>query len=174
VEDRELIALSGATMAWPLIVSAQQAAKIPRIGYLAASLRIDRHLQEAFLERLRELGYVDGRNVLIEYRDANGQLGQLPSLAAELVHLDLDLIFSSSSVGLRAVQQATSTTPIVSPVIGDPVGDGYAVTLARPGKKHNRVDKSRPEHDAQTPGTPQGDGPRHFSRSRLPAAEHRY
>ena len=130
---REFIALSGAAMACPLTTSAQQAAKIPRIGYLVTNFRINRHLYDPFLERLREFGYVEGRNLVIEYRDAEGQLARFPDLAAELVRLDLDLIISSSSMGLRAVQRATSTIPIVCPVIGDPVGDGYAVNLARPG-----------------------------------------
>jgi putative ABC transport system substrate-binding protein len=76
---------------------------------------------------------VEGRNLVIEYRDAEGQLARFPDLAAELARLDLDLIVSLSSMGLRAVNQATSTIPIVCPNIGDPVGDGYAVSLARPG-----------------------------------------
>jgi putative ABC transport system substrate-binding protein len=133
MKRREFIALIGAAAAWPLTASAQQAAKISHIGYLVGSLRTDPHLSDAFLERLHELGYVDGGNLTIEYRDADGQLDRLPGLAAELVRLDLHLIFTASSVGPRAVQQATSTIPIVCPVIGDPVGDGLAVSLARPG-----------------------------------------
>jgi putative ABC transport system substrate-binding protein len=131
---REFIALSGAAMVWPLTASAQRAAKIPRIGYLGTNLRNDKtHWREQFLKRLRELGYEDGRNLAIEYRDAEGQLDQLPGLAAELAHLDLDVIFSSSSLGLRALHQATSIIPIVCPFIGDPINDGFAVSLARPG-----------------------------------------
>jgi len=98
---RKFIALSGAAMVWPLTASAQQAAKIPRIGYLGTNLR-DEHFREPFLERLRELGYEDGRNIVIEYRDAKGQLDRLPGLAAELARLDLDLIFAPSSLGVRA------------------------------------------------------------------------
>ena len=82
---------------------------------------------------MHELGYEEGRNVIIDYRDANGQVDRLAELATELVRLDVDLIFSNSQ-GLAAAYQATSTIPIVSPVIVDPIGDGYAVSLARPGR----------------------------------------
>jgi hypothetical protein len=76
---------------------------------------------------------VDDRNLVIEYRDAEGQLDQLPGLAAELARRDLDVIISSSSWGVRAAHQATSTMPIVSPLICDPVDDGFAISLAGPG-----------------------------------------
>jgi len=87
MERREFISLIGSRIAWSLAASAQQTAKIPRIGYLATNFRINRHLYEAFLERLRELGYVDGRNLVIDYRDAEGQLDRLPALATELARL---------------------------------------------------------------------------------------
>src|SRR5262249_51275858 len=109
------------------------AAKMPRIGLLGIKAQDSPHLLDAFLERMRELGYEDGRNILIIYRDANDQVEQLPGLATELVRLDVDLIFSNS-LGLAAVYRATSTIPIVSPVILDPVGDGFAASLARPGR----------------------------------------
>jgi putative ABC transport system substrate-binding protein len=104
------------------------------MGYLDTNRRTNQNLRDAFLDRLRELGYVDGRNLVIEYRDANGRVDQFPGLAAELVGLDLDLIFASNSLSLHAVHRATSTIPIVSPVIIDAIGDGYAVSLARPGR----------------------------------------
>ena len=116
---------------WPITANAQHTAKNPRIGYLVTNFRVNRHLYEPFLERLRELGYEDGRNLVIEYRDAEGQLDRFPGLAAELARLDLDVIIVSSSLGVYAVQRATSTMPIVCPLIGDPVGDGFAVSLAR-------------------------------------------
>src|SRR5262249_46626291 len=133
LKRRQFIPLSGAALAWPLIASAQQTTKIPRTGYLVTNFRINRPLYEAFVERLRELGYVDGRNLVIEYRDAEGQLDRFPRLAAELARLDPDVIIASGTLGARAVQQATSTIPIVFPLLGDPVGDGFAVSLARPG-----------------------------------------
>src|SRR5262245_17897234 len=152
MKRRAFIAVLGsAAMVWPLTVRAQQVAIIPRVGYLVTNFRINRPLYEAFLERLRELGYVDGRNLVIEYRDAEGQLDRLPGLAAELGRLDLDVIIASSSLGLRAVQQATSTIPIVSPLIGDPVADGFAVSLARPGGNINGADVCRPRAGPQTP-----------------------
>jgi putative tryptophan/tyrosine transport system substrate-binding protein len=132
LKRRQFIVLSGAAMMWPRTARGQRAAKIPRIGYLATNLQIDQHLRNPFLERLRELGYEDGRNILIEYRDAKGQLNRFPGLAAELARLDLDLIFAPSSLSVRAVHQETSTVPIVSALMGDPVGDGYAISLAQP------------------------------------------
>jgi ABC-type uncharacterized transport system substrate-binding protein len=133
VRRRQFIALVGGAAVWPITANAQQTAKIPRIGYLVTNFRVNRHLYEPFLERLRELGYEDGRNLVIEYRDAEGQLDRFPGLAAELARLDLDVISVSSSLGVYAVQRATSTIPIVCPLMGDPVGDGFAVSLARPG-----------------------------------------
>ena len=133
MKRRQFIASSGAAMAWPLTARAPHAAKIPRIGLLGVKSPNSPHLLDGFLERMRELGYEEGKNVLIEYRGSNGRADRLAGLAAELVRLDVDLIFSNSQ-GLAAAYQATSTIPIVSPVILDPVGDGYAVSLARPGR----------------------------------------
>jgi putative tryptophan/tyrosine transport system substrate-binding protein len=135
---REFIALGSAVVACPLAAGAQHAARIPHIGFLGINRRRPfspgaPRLLEVFLARLHELGYEEGRNIVIEYRDPNGEYDRLPGLAAELARLELDLIFPSSSLGLRAVRQATSTIPIVSPVMMDPVGDGYAISLARPG-----------------------------------------
>jgi putative tryptophan/tyrosine transport system substrate-binding protein len=115
-----------------LTASAQRVTKIPRIGYLETNRQVSQRLRDAFLGRLSQLRYEDGRNVEIQYRDAKGQLDRFPDLAAELVRLDPDLIFAGSSLGVRAVRQATSTIPIV-PLMGDPVGDGYAISLAHPG-----------------------------------------
>ena len=84
--------LAGGLLAAPLAAEAQQAAKIPRIGYLATSLAGSPHVTEAFLQGLRDLGYVEGRNVVIEYRDAEGKFERLPALAAELVALKVDVI----------------------------------------------------------------------------------
>jgi putative ABC transport system substrate-binding protein len=84
---REFIALISAVAAWPLTASAQQTTKIPRIGYLVTDVRKYQRLYDAFLERLRELGYMEGRNLVVEYRDAEGQLARFPDLAAELAVL---------------------------------------------------------------------------------------
>jgi ABC-type uncharacterized transport system substrate-binding protein len=133
VKRRELFALLVGAATWPLTARAQTAARIPRVGFLELNRRNSPHLRDAFLKRLHELGYEEGRNVLIEYRDANGQADQLSALVTELVGLDVDVIFANS-LGLAAVHKATSTIPIVSPVIVDPIGDGYATSLARPGQ----------------------------------------
>src|SRR6266581_8867661 len=115
MKRREFIALlSIAAMAWPLGASAQQAAKVPRIGYLSGNLAANPHLPEAFRQGLRDLGYVEGRNVVIEYRDAEGKNERLPALAAELVALKVDVIVAAAGTlaGLAA-KQATRTVPIV-------------------------------------------------------------
>ncbi len=120
-------------VAAPLAAEAQQAAKIARIGYLAASLAGSPHLHEAFLQGLRDLGYVEGRNVVIEYRDAEGKFERLPALAAELVALKVDVIVALSTLAAQAAKQATRTLPIVFIAVGDPVTSGLVTSLARPG-----------------------------------------
>ena len=112
---------------------AQQAAKIARIGYLAANLAASPHLPEAFRQGLRDLGYVEGRNVVIEYRDAEGKPERLPALAAELVALKVDVIVAAGTPPALAAKQATRTLPIVFATAADPVGSGLVTSLARPG-----------------------------------------
>jgi putative ABC transport system substrate-binding protein len=126
--------LVGGLFAAPLAASAQQPAKVARIGFLATTnVAANPHLQEAFLQGLRDLGYVEGRNVVIEYRDAEGKLERLPALAAELVALRVDVIVAPGTPQALAVKQATRTLPIVFAVAGDPVGSGLVTSLARPG-----------------------------------------
>jgi putative tryptophan/tyrosine transport system substrate-binding protein len=115
----------------PLVVEAQQTAKIARIGYLAIDQAASPHLREAFLQELRDLGYVEGRNLVIEYRSAEGKSEQLPALAAELVALKVDVIVAPSTAAALAAKQATRTLPIVSVAI--PVTSGLVTSLARPG-----------------------------------------
>jgi putative ABC transport system substrate-binding protein len=118
----------------PLATEAQQAAKVPRIGFLAtSSLVANPHLQEAFRQGLRDLDYVEGRNVVIEYRSAEGKPARLPALAAELVALKVDIIFAGNTPAALAAKQATRTIPIVFAGVGDPVGSGLVTSLARPG-----------------------------------------
>ncbi len=134
MKRREFIAvLSGAAVAWPLGGSAQQAAKVPRIGYLTGNLASNPHTREAFLQGLRDLGYVEGRNVLIEYRDVEGKYERLPALAAELVALKVDVILAAGTPQPLAAKQATRTIPIVFAGAADPVGSGLVTSLARPG-----------------------------------------
>ena len=115
----------------PLALEAQQTAKIARIGYLAIDQAASPHLREAFLQELRDLGYVEGRNLVIEYRSAEGKSEQLPALAAELVALKVDVIVAPSTAAALAAKQATRTLPIVSVAI--PVTSGLVTSLARPG-----------------------------------------
>jgi putative ABC transport system substrate-binding protein len=116
-------------------VTAQQAAKIPRVGYLASNLAgaSPKQLHEAFRQGLRDDGYVEGQNVVIEYRDAQGNLETLPARAAELVALKVDVIFAPGTQHALAAQKATRTIPIVFADVADPVARGLVTSLARPG-----------------------------------------
>ena len=131
---REFITLlGGAAAAWPLAANAQQPAKLPTIGYLGESTpSFDSHRVGAFVQRLRELGWIEGRTVTIEYRWSEGRSERYPEIAAEFVRLKVDVIVTTGG-GVPAAKQATSAIPIVFPVAGDPVGGGYVATLARPG-----------------------------------------
>src|SRR5712692_8813357 len=117
----------------PVAAEAQQAAKVARIGFLADNPAASPHLPEAFRQGLRDLGYVEGRNVVIEYRAAKGKLERLPALAAELVALKVDVIVAGSTPQALAAKQATRTLPIVFAAAPDPVTDGLVTSLARPG-----------------------------------------
>src|SRR5436190_4839140 len=126
--------LGGLAAAWPITGRAQQAAKVARIGYLSTNLASNPHHHEAFRQGLRDLGYVEGRNVVIEYRDAEGKVERHPALAAELVALKVDVIVvAGSTLTAQTAKQATSTLPIVFIAVGDPVGSGLVTSLARPG-----------------------------------------
>jgi putative tryptophan/tyrosine transport system substrate-binding protein len=133
VQRREFLIAAGALLAAPLAADAQQAAKVPRIGYLATSLAASRHLQETFLQGLRDFGYAEGRNVVIETRDAEGKFERLPALAAELVALRVDVIVAPNTPQALAAKQATRTIPIVFASVADPVGSGLVSSHARPG-----------------------------------------
>ncbi len=118
----------------PLAAKAQQATKIARIGFLTVNLAPNLHLREAFLQGLRDLGHIEGRNVVIEYRDAEGKFERLPALAAELVALKVDVIVATGGTrAALAAKQATRTVPIVFASAGDPVTSGLVTSLARPG-----------------------------------------
>ncbi len=125
--------LAGGLLAAPLAADAQQAAKVPRIGYLGANPASNPHLLEAFRQGLRDLGYVEGRNLVIEIRDAEGKFERLPALAAELVALKVDIIMTGGTPAPLAAMQATRTIPIVFAAAADPVTSGLVTSLARPG-----------------------------------------
>jgi putative ABC transport system substrate-binding protein len=134
---REFITLLGGAAAWPLAARAQQAAGKPaRIGFLVTGnleSAEQRVTIEAFRLGLRDLGHVEGGSIAIAYRAAEGNMARLPGLARNLVELNVDFIVASATpAGLNA-QQATATVPIIVAAMGDPVGDGLVVSLARPG-----------------------------------------
>ena len=121
-------------LALPFSARAQQPTKIPRIGFLnATSPSTVAARLEAFRQGLRELGYVEGKNIVVEYRWAEGKIERLPDLATELVRLKVDVIVTASSTVTRAAKEATSTIPIVMSNDNDPVGNGFVASLARPG-----------------------------------------
>ena len=126
--------LGGAAAAWPLAARAQQAGKLPTIGYLGATTASAMsQWVAAFVQRLRELGWVEGRNVAIEYRWAEGRSQRATELAAELVHRKVDIMVMNGTPQVLAAKQATSTIPVVFVGLGDPVGTGVVASLARPG-----------------------------------------
>jgi putative ABC transport system substrate-binding protein len=131
-----VIALGAAALAAPLASFAQKQAKVWRIGYLAMRSRstpADPEVYyDAFTQGMHELGYVEGKNLVIEWRFADGKVERLPSLAAELVQMKLDVIVTHATPATEALRRATSTIPIVMHGI-DPVGSGFAASLARPG-----------------------------------------
>jgi putative ABC transport system substrate-binding protein len=130
--DFMTLAVGASAVAWPLAADAQQASKIARIGYLASNLG-NQGPVEAFRQGLRDLGYIEGRNVVIEYRDAQGKLEPLQALAAELVALKVDVIVASSTAAALAAKQVTTVVPIVFGTVPDPVATGLVASLARPG-----------------------------------------
>ncbi len=128
-----LTSLGAGLLAAPLAAEAQQAAKVARIGYLAGSLAAFPQPREAFIQGLRDLGYVEGRNLVIEYRSPEGKPERLPALAAELVALKVDVIVAAGTPQPLAAKQATRTIPIVFAGASDPVASGLVTSLARPG-----------------------------------------
>ena len=129
-----LSTLSAGLLTAPLAAHAQQAGKVPRIGYLGGTSPSDRPLLlDAFRQGLRELRWVEGQNIVVDYRYAEGRLDRLPDLAAELVRLKVDVIVSLGTQGVTAAKNATETIPIVMIAVRDPIGTGLIASLARPG-----------------------------------------
>ena len=124
------VVILAVTLLAPLAARAQQMA---RIGYLVLNLDVNPRNRDAFRQGLRDLGYVEGRNLVIEYRDAEGKPERLATSAAELVALNVDVIVSPGTLASLAAKRATATIPIVVPTIGDPVADGLVKSLAQPG-----------------------------------------
>jgi len=134
MKRREFITLlGGAAVAWPLAARAQQPSKLPTIGFLGTvTPTAQSQYTAAFVQRLRELGWIEGRTVAIEYRWAEGRSERFAEIAAEFVRLKVDVIVTTGGA-LLAASQATSVIPIVLAVAADPVGTGFVASLARPG-----------------------------------------
>ena len=145
-------------LAMPLAAEAQQAAKIARIGFLETNRAASPHTPEAFRQGLRDLGYFEGRNVVIEYRDAEGKIERLPALAAELVALKVDVIVAAGTPAALATKQAIRTVPIVFAAVFDPVTSGLVTSLALPGGNVTGTSTLAPELVYGMVGPPNTDG----------------
>jgi len=134
---RGLLAALGGASAWPLTARAQQAGTVRRIGFLYGSIPPTQlgseDLGRAFIQGMLELGYLEGKDFVVEWRSAAGQYERLTDLAAELARLKVDVIVTGSAAAVRPAQQATTTIPIVMTCSTDPVGNGFVASLARPG-----------------------------------------
>lgn len=142
---RRLLLGGAAVLAAPVAARAQRPAGIPRIGFLSLDFAGNPTGADAFRQGLRDLGYVEGRTILVEYRDARGQLDRIPALAAELVALRVDIIVAPNVLATRAASQATRTIPIVFAGLTDPVADGFVASLARPGGNVTGLSNLSPE-----------------------------
>jgi len=141
-----VLALCAVLFALSYSASAQQPAKVARIGYLSpTSPSVSPTRIQAFRQGLRELGYIEGKNILIEYRYAEGKFDRLPALAAELVSFKVVLIVTTGPTVTRAVKSATTTVPIVMATDSDPVGNGFVASLARPGRNITGLSALAPE-----------------------------
>jgi putative tryptophan/tyrosine transport system substrate-binding protein len=130
---REFIAGLASAAAWPLVARAQQAGKLPVIGYLASTLATESQQVIAFTQRLREVGWIEGRSVTIEYRWSEGRSERYADILAEFIRLKVDLILTRGTEAALAAKRATSSIPILAAVVGDPVGTGLVASLSRPG-----------------------------------------
>jgi len=131
---REVITLLGGAVAWPLAARAQQTGKLPTVGYMGATTpSAQSQWTAAFIQRLRELGWIEGRTIAVEYRWTEGRSKRAAGFAAEFVQRKVDVIVTSGTGMVLAAKQATSVIPIVFAATGDPVGTGLVTSLARPG-----------------------------------------
>jgi putative tryptophan/tyrosine transport system substrate-binding protein len=132
---REFIAWLGGAAAWPIAAAGKPADRVPTLGYLSDEGTGPHPFRShgSVLDELRQLGYVERQNILIEYRNVDGQVDKLPSVAAELAALPVDIIFAVGTPAAKAALGASKTIPIVFSRIGDPVAAGLVASLARPG-----------------------------------------
>ena len=150
---RELIALLGTTAAtWPLGARAQQSKKVPRLCFLTFDPGTLQGTRFAFFEGLRDLGYVDGKSINIDYLSAEGHGERFPALATECLHRKADIIAVSTTPAAQAAKNATRTIPIIMIALGDPVGTGLVDSLAQPGRNVTGMSQMVPEVAAKRLG----------------------
>jgi ABC-type uncharacterized transport system substrate-binding protein len=147
IMSKKFVSVSLSTLLFALSSSAQaqQPKKVPVIGFLGAASSIGNDRTDAFRQGMRELGYVEGKNIVIECRYAEGKRDRLPSLAAELVRLKVDVIVTGGGNATRAAKKATSTIPIVMAQSTDPVAEGFVASLAHPGGNITGLSNLAPE-----------------------------
>ena len=172
-----IVMLTLSLLAAPLTAEAQPPAKVWRIGFLSPGwFTLHTRNREAFVQGLRELGWMEGHNIAIEYRYTEGSYERLPALAAELVRLKVDVIFAPSAPATQAAKQATTTIPIVMDTLGDPVRTGFVTGLAQPGGNITGTAGFAPELGGKqlellktaVPGITSVAAPRKFGESQCP------
>jgi putative tryptophan/tyrosine transport system substrate-binding protein len=130
---RKFLATLGGAVAWPVTAGAQQAGKTPRVGYIRAGTPANDPYREEFVRGMRDLGYVEGRNIAYEFRHYGDDVESIPSLINDLLRAKVDIIVAGGTAAVRAAQTATQSIPIVMGAAADPVGSGLIASLARPG-----------------------------------------
>jgi len=148
IDRRTFLAGTGAVLLAAPLAAEAQPVRMPRVGFLSVRSRSDPQIQlqlDAFWQRLRELGYVEGQNIAIEYRGAEEKYERLPDLVAELVRLKVDVIVASGITATQAAQQATKTIPIVMAGVNDPIASGLVTSVARPGGNITGLSLTAPE-----------------------------
>jgi putative ABC transport system substrate-binding protein len=133
IERRKFLATLGGAAAWPLAARAQQAGKTPRVGYIRAGTPRNDPFREEFVRGMRDLGYVEGRNIAYEFRHFGADVESIPSLISDLLRAKVDIIVAGGVTAIRAAQTATQSIPIVMGAVADPLGTGLVAGLAHPG-----------------------------------------
>src|SRR5215510_10001861 len=133
MKRREFITLIGGAAAWPLAARAQQTGQTPRVGYIRAGTPNNDPFREEFVRGMRDLGYVEGRNIAYEFRHYGDDVESIPSLIGDLLSAKVDVIEAGGIPAIRAAQTATQNIPIVMGAASDPLGSGLVAGLARPG-----------------------------------------
>jgi putative ABC transport system substrate-binding protein len=163
IKRREFVTLLGAAIAAPRAARGQQAGKTYRIGFLGNSTaELEANLVGPFRDGLHELGYQEGRNLVIEYRWAEGKYEHFPTLAAELIALKVDVIVTAGTPATLAIKNATVSVPVVMVAVGDPVGTGIVASLAQPGRNVTGLSSIAPGSRGEAIGAPSRGCPHAF------------